>query len=78
MSVILTFTLLSRNLKKNHNENFYHRMRETVVDGAISLEHVSSDNNDANILTKALSGSKDYALCKPFMFTEIIDINYQH
>ena len=53
-SMIDNCTLPSSTLKKKHNAIAYHRIREAVAAGVIVLGHVSSKDNIADILTKAL------------------------
>ena len=72
MSVILNSSLNSITLKNKHNVIEYHLVREVVAAGLIELEHVILENNYADILTKALSISKHYAMCKVLIFTTTI------
>ena len=64
MSVIQNCTLPSSQLKKKHNAIAYHRVRECVASGIIKLGHVSSQDNFADICTKALNGPKLHGLMK--------------
>ena len=61
MPVILNCTINSRTLK-NYNDIAYHHVREDVDYGVIGLSHIRLDNNYSDLLTKALSGSKQYSL----------------
>ena len=72
MSVILNSSLNSITLKNKHNVIGYHLVREVVAAGLIELEHVILENNYANILTKALSITKQYDMCKALIFTTTI------
>ena len=73
MSVIQNYSLPSSTLKKKHNAIAYHRVREAVAAGVIRLGHVRFENNHANVLTKALGGHKHYNLCKPIIFSPVIE-----
>ena len=73
MSVILKSSLTSSNLKINSfNAIEYQIFRDVVAAGFIKLEHIVLENNYADILTKSLNRSKQYALCKVLIFMRII------
>jgi len=57
-------SLPSSQLKKKHNAIAYHRLRECVACGIIRLGHVRSDQNYADLCTKALTGPKLHGLSK--------------
>ena len=73
MSVILNCTLPSSTLKNNHNVISYHCVRGDVAAGIIRMARVGSENNYSDILTKSISGAKHCVLCKPLMFTPLIE-----
>ncbi len=64
MSVIQNCSLPSSQLKKKHNAIAYHRIRECVAAKIISLGHVSSEDNFADLCTKALNGPKLHGLMR--------------
>ena len=74
VSMVLNRILMSSILKKNQHVIEYHHVREYVSGGVINLVHERSENNYADLMIKALSEAKNYALCKPLMFTEMIGI----
>ena len=49
-------------------------MREAVAIGVINLAYLRPKHNYTDLLTKALILSKHYAMCKPFMYTKVIEI----
>ena len=73
MSVIQNCSLPSSTLKKKHNVITYHRVREAIAARVIQLAHIRSEENYADVLTKALGGQKHYKLCKPIIFTLVIE-----
>ena len=64
MSMIQNCSISSSQLKKKHNAIAYHKIRECVAAGVILLAHVSSEENIADICTKALNGPKLHGLMK--------------
>ena len=72
MSVILNYYPAPINLENKHNEIEYNIVREVAAAGFIKLEHVILENIYADILTKALSGSNHYAMCKSLILNRMI------
>ena len=72
MFVVLNYYPASITLENKHNEIEYNIVREVVAAGFIKLEHVILENIYADILTKSLSGSNHYALCKSLIFNIMI------
>lgn len=66
--MIQKFSMLISQLKKKHNAIAYHRIRECVAANIVKLGHVSSEQNYADICTKALNGPKIYGLSKDLLF----------
>ena len=67
-SVILNTTLPSSMLKKKHNSIAYHAVRNAQASGVLTFEHVRSEDNWADVLTKPLSPKKFHELVKPLLF----------
>ena len=66
MSVVLNTTLPSSALKKKHNAIAYHRVREAVAAGIVEFEHIPTEENIADCLTKPLSPLAYNKLVKPY------------
>ena len=62
--MIQNTSMMSSQLKKKHNAIAYHRVRECVAAGIITMGHVRSEKNYADICTKALNGPKLHGLCR--------------
>ena len=54
-SVVINTSNPSSTLKKKHNALAYHRTREAIAAGVIDFRFVRSEENFADLLTKALS-----------------------
>ena len=67
-SAVTSTSVATSVLKKKHNAIAYHRVREAHATGIVVSGHVKSENNYADIATKALPGNKLYSLCKPLLF----------
>jgi hypothetical protein len=67
-SAITSTSVATSVLKKKHNAIAYHRIREAHATGIVISGHVRTENNFADIATKALPGNKLYSLCKPLLF----------
>jgi hypothetical protein len=67
-SVILNTTLPSSMLKKKHQSIAYHAIRTAQAAGIICFEHVRSENNWADVLTKPLTAAKFLSLVHPLLF----------
>ena len=55
MAVVLNTTIPSSTIKKKHQSCNYHKVRESIAAGFINYAHISSENNEADTLTKPLS-----------------------
>jgi hypothetical protein len=66
MSLVLNTTLPSSALKKKHNAIAYHRVREAVAAGIVEFEHIPTDENIADCMTKPLSPLVYSKLVKPY------------
>jgi len=66
MSVVMSTTRPSSTLKKKHHALAWHRVRETIAAGVIAFSHVSTKENIADCLTKALSPADYSRLVKPY------------
>ena len=71
ISVIQNCSLPSSQLKKKHNAIAYHRLRECVACGIIKLGQVKSEQNYADLCTKALTGPKLHGLSKDLIFRSL-------
>ena len=67
-SVVLNCTMPSSVLKKKHNACSYHMVRESIAAGILRFAHIISEENYADILTKALPSSSFHSLVKPLLF----------
>ena len=56
MSVVYNTTQPESTLKKKSNAIAYHYVRESVAGGIIKIQHVSTDANVADMLTKTQAG----------------------
>ena len=68
MSVVLSTTLPSSQLKKKHNTIAYHRVREANAAGIIRFTHLDSKKNIADIMTKSVDKATFYHLTKKCLF----------
>ena len=68
MSVVLNTTVPSSVLKKKHLGIGYHRVREAIAAKIMRFAHIRSEENLADILTKALPNPIFYKLVKPVLF----------
>ena len=75
MSVILNTTVPSSQLKKKHNAIAYHRVREAIAAKILTLQHIPSTANIADVLTKPLPVNTFYQLLEPVLFREQSPIN---
>jgi Reverse transcriptase (RNA-dependent DNA polymerase) len=72
MSVILNTTVPSSQLKKKHNAIAYHRVREAIAGKIVTLQHIPSTDNIADVLTKPLPVNTYQRLLQPILFREQI------
>ena len=56
MSVVNNTTIPESILKKKSNSTAYHAVREAVAMGEILIAWINTDNNIADVMTKALPG----------------------
>ena len=68
-SVVINASNPSSTLDKKHNALAYHRTREAIAAGIIDFRFVRSEDNFADILTKALSPRNFQILVKPLLMT---------
>ena len=68
MPVVLNTTGPSSVLKKKHLDIGYHRVRKAVAAKVLRFAHIRSEDNLADILTKALPNSAFHRLLKPILF----------
>ena len=68
-SVIINTTNPSSTLKKKHNALAYHRTREAIAAGIIDFRFVRSEENYADLLTKALSPRNFQILMKQLLMS---------
>src|SRR5210317_2082369 len=67
-SVVINTTLPSSMLKKKHQAIAYHAVRMAQAAGILTFEHIKSEDNWADVLTKPLSPMKFLALVRPLIF----------
>jgi hypothetical protein len=68
-SVIMNTTIPSSGPKKKHNAILaYHRVREAIAGRIIQFNHIKSEQNYADVLTKPLPGAKFHPLIKELLF----------
>jgi hypothetical protein len=67
-AVVTNMQLPSSNLKKKHNAVSYHKCREAVAAGIISVGHIASTENIADILTKPLGPAMYEALLQGVLY----------
>ena len=68
LSVVLNTTVPSSVLKKKHNSIAYHMVREAIAAGYIRFNHIDSDQNIADVLTKPLGKQPFHKLVGPYLF----------
>ena len=68
MLVDLNTTVPGSVLKKKHLGIWYHRVREAVAAKAMRLTHIRSEENIADVLTKALPNPTFHALVRSILF----------
>ena len=68
MSVIKNSQTPESQLKKKNNAICYHAMRESMAMGELLCAHVCSEDNYADILTKVLTGQKQWDLVQPILY----------
>jgi len=66
--MIQSCALMSSQLKKKHSAISWNRIREATAMGICTLGFVRSEQNYADICTKALNGMKLHNLCKDLLF----------
>jgi hypothetical protein len=68
VSIVLKTTVPSSVLKKKHNANAYHRVREAIAARIMRFAYINSGENVSDVLTKALSNEKVHYLMKGWLF----------
>ena len=66
LAVVQSSTKFASPLKKKHVSIAYHRCRENVASGTVSFAHVRSEDNLADLLTKALDATTIKTLLSKF------------
>jgi hypothetical protein len=67
LSVVISTTVPSSQLKKKHNAIAYHRVREAIAGKIIRLAHIPSEENIADILTKPLANDPFQKLMRTYL-----------
>ena len=65
-------------LKNNHNDIVYHRIREYVAAGVISLTHITGKYNPYYLLANNLAPHQHCHLMKEFLFKYVSDLMRCH
>ena len=68
--VITSSRIPHSSLNKCWNALSYHKVREAVAGGFIRLEHISTDQNPADILMKSLPWHKAWVHVEPIAILE--------
>ena len=71
-SVVYSASTPESSLKKKHNSVAYHRVREAAARGLVAVYKISSEENLADLLTKALSGRRTAFLAGIILFILMI------
>ena len=67
-AVVTSSTIPHSSLNKRWNAISYHKVREAVAGRFIHFEHISTDQNPADILTKSLPWHKACVHVEPLLF----------
>ena len=67
-SVVTSSTIPHSSLNKRWNALSYHKVREAVASGFVRFEHISTNDNPADILTKPLPWHKACTHVEPLLF----------
>ena len=67
-AVVTSSTIPHSSLSKHWNAISYHKVCEAVAGGFIQFEHISTDQNPADILTKSLPWHKSQIHVEPLLF----------
>jgi len=67
-SVILNTTLPSSMLKKKHQSIAYHACRMAQASGVLAFQHIRSEYNWSDCMTKPLSPARFHSLIRPLLF----------
>ena len=67
-SVVTSSTIPHSSLNKRWNALSYHKVREAVASGFVTFEHISTNDNPADILTKPLPWHKACIHVEPLLF----------
>ena len=70
--VVVTISSIPHSsLNKRWNAISYHKVHEAVAGGFIRFEHISTDQNPADILTKSLPWHKAHVHVEPLLFWKV-------
>lgn len=67
-SVILNTTTPSSMLKKKHQSIAYHAVRTAQAAGIIDFQHIKSEVNFSDVMTKPLPNQRFHTLVRPLLF----------
>jgi len=67
-SVILNTTLPSSQLKKKHNSVAYHAVQEAIAGNIVKFNHIRSEENYADVMTKPLPAMTFHRLIRTLLF----------
>ena len=67
LPVVMNASIPSSTFKKRHMAIAYHYYRESVAAGIVSVEHIDTKDNLANLLTKAVT-SNDARIIEEMLF----------
>ena len=67
-AVVTSSTIPHSSLNKRWNAISYHKVRGAVAGGFICFEHISTDQNPADIFMKSLPWNKSHVHVEPLLF----------
>ena len=68
MAVILNTTVFSSSIKKKHQSCNYHKVRESIAAKFVRFQHIKSEDNLADLLTKPLPRALFDKLTAQYLF----------
>jgi hypothetical protein len=69
-SMVMSCKFPHSKLHKRHNALSFHRVREAIASGMVSIHHIPGSMNPADILSKHWSYTKVWPMLRPLLFWE--------